>query len=52
MLFEVTGMRLCRDEFRQNGSSEDSDFDDDREEILPLDYALMDRIYTEEEEPP
>ena len=39
ILYEVTGMRLNRDEFRAEGSS--SSGEDDLDEPLPFDYAFM-----------
>ena len=46
MLYEVTGMRLHNNEF-QHESLSDSE---DDEELLPIDYALMDRLIDEEED--
>lgn len=47
MLYEVTGMRLNRDEFLDE-DSQDSCGDEDGEELLPSDFVFMDR-YDEEE---
>ena len=48
ILYEVTGMRLYRDEFRGEGST-DSD-QDDTEEALPIDYAFMYQHNAEDED--
>ena len=44
ILFEVTGMRLHNDEF-QGDSSDDSELDETSQELLPIDYAFMERFY-------
>ena len=49
ILYEVTGMRLRRDEFRDQSSS-NSENDEFSEEILPIDYAFMERFNDEEDE--
>ena len=46
MLFEVTGMNLRSNEFQDDNSS-DSEDDEDSEELLPIDYALMPRFSEE-----
>ena len=47
MLFEVTGMRLLRDEFQgEDGSDSDGV---EVEELLPSDFAMMDRFFDEDE---
>ena len=51
MLFEVTGMRLFRDEFQQEDSS-DSDEEFNFEELLPSDYAMMDRFNEDDDDDP
>ena len=51
MLFEVTGMRLFRDEFQQEDSS-DSDEEFNFEELLPSDYAMMDRFNDDDDDGP
>ena len=48
ILYEVTGMRLRSSEFRDEDSS-DSSGDQAIEELLPSDYAFMDRFTNEEE---
>ena len=51
MLFEVTGMRIFRDEFVDADSS-DSEGDEEQEELLPSDFAMMDRFIDEDEDDP
>ena len=46
-LFEVTGMRLIKGEFQNEDDSSDSEGDE--EELLPIDYAIMERFEDEEE---
>ena len=46
LLFEVTGMRLHSDEF-QDGESSESDQGD---ELLPIDYAFMERFDNQEDD--
>ena len=43
MLFEVTGMRIFRDEFLEMDSS-DSEGDEEQEELLPSDFVMMNRF--------
>ena len=45
MLFEVTGMRIFRDEFLEEDSSEN---DEEQEELHPSDFVMMDRFIDEE----
>lgn len=49
MLFEITGMRLRTDEFQELDSS-DSGGDDQSEELLPSDFAFMERFLDDDEE--
>ena len=49
MLFEVTGMRLRNNEF-QDDSSSDSENNTASEELLPIDYAFMERFSDEEDD--
>ena len=49
LLFEVTGMRLRNNEFHGESSS-DSQKDEDSEELLPIDYAFMERFDDEEDD--
>ena len=51
MLFEVTGMRIFRDEFVETDSS-DSEGDEEQGELLPSDFAMMDRFIDEDEDDP
>lgn len=45
MLYEVTGMRLRRDEFwGEQSSDSDSEGDDEQEELLPSDFVMMERF--------
>ena len=48
-LFEVTGMRIFRDEFLEEDSS-DSEWDEEQEELHPSDFGMMDRFIDEEED--
>ena len=43
ILYEFTGMRLYKDEFRDEASSDDEDGDEDEQgsQLLPIDYAFM-----------
>ena len=43
ILFEVTGMRIFKDEFLEDDSS-DSEGDEDQEELLPSDFVMMNRF--------
>ena len=49
MLFEVTGMRLRSNEFRDNSSS-DSEIDIASEEPSSIDYAFMERFSDDEDD--
>ena len=44
MMFEVTGMRLRNNEFQDDSSSGSSNDDEAAEELLPIDYAFMERF--------
>ena len=46
ILYEVTGMRVRVDEFQDNSSSDCSE-DETRQELLPIDYAFMERFEDE-----
>ena len=47
MLFEVTGMRLIRDEFQDEDGSDSDGVE--VEELLPSDFAMMDRFFDEDD---
>ena len=49
MLFEVTGMRISRDEFLEVDSSDDLESDEGHDELLPSDFVMMDRFIDEED---
>ena len=48
MLYEVTGMRLYNNEFLDESSS-NSEGEDPAEELLPIDYAFMERFSDEDD---
>ena len=43
-------MRLHREEFRNEDDSSDSDGNEEVEELLPIDFAMMERFVDEDEE--
>ena len=49
MLYEVTGMRLDREDFQNEAHSSDSEGAEQAEELLLIDYAMMDRFEDEDE---
>ena len=49
-LYEVTGMRLDREEFQHDDDSSDEEGNDEVEKLLPMDFAMMERFMDDEDE--
>lgn len=50
MLYEVTGMRLNKEDFQSEDNSSGSEGNEQVEELLPMDYAMMDMFDEEGED--